>query len=383
VEPERWAARAETYEQVLTLLNRNAEIVRLTLGAIERGQERPAPAPEGVVDQVDARVATYATPAMRLLLAELSRTQEAFGAEVRKFLSMQADIRAGTPQATVDAFYRISPTEARRLILELQDRYVGLVQRVRNLVAEEMADPIPPLHKRRSPAWLPGWIRDISAQFVATILGTAVLALAGSYIFYNSGPQAQTPSGSASPAAAVSPTSTGASPIPATNPSSNVASPGSSVTTASRPAACAGRPASSSTPSASREPSSIAWRHNPTLIPHPGDYPGGLTYAPQLISAGEWNCAFHLHAVANEMLVVSGATGYIRDIGPIGDPNNCFVLVTRGPFDADIDAQSAGMSIHRVTNVATSLEWASRDAAGVAASSPATCGAGVDVWVGQ
>jgi len=83
------------------------------------------------------------------------------------------------------------------------------------------------------------------------------------------------------------------------------------------------------------------------------------------------------------MLVVSGATGYIRDIGPIGDPNNCFVLVTRGPFDADIDAQSAGMSIHRVTNVATSLEWASRDAAGVAASSPATCGAGVDVWVGQ
>jgi hypothetical protein len=83
------------------------------------------------------------------------------------------------------------------------------------------------------------------------------------------------------------------------------------------------------------------------------------------------------------MLEVSGARGYMQDIGAMGEPNNCFVLVTRGPYDADIDAQSAGMSIHRVTPAATSLEWASREAEGVAASSPATCGYGVDVWVGQ
>jgi hypothetical protein len=78
-EERMWGPRADTYQRVLELLNRNAEIVERTLPALDRGQSPPEPAADADVRHIDALVASFASRQVRELLRDLDGAQRSFG----------------------------------------------------------------------------------------------------------------------------------------------------------------------------------------------------------------------------------------------------------------------------------------------------------------
>lgn len=137
-----WGPRADAYRQVLELLNRNMEIVRLTLPALITGRERPEPMPDSEVDRIDALVASFASAPVRELLKDLNLRQRAFHRAVVRFQEVQTDVAAGTPLAVVTADYGASPPDVHDALEKARDHYLEGVQRIRDAVAEELtADP--------------------------------------------------------------------------------------------------------------------------------------------------------------------------------------------------------------------------------------------------
>jgi hypothetical protein len=133
-----WGPRADTYQRVLELLNRNTEIVERTLPALERGQSPPEPASDEEVRHLDALVASFASRRVRELLRDLDATQRLFGRAVAKFQMVQVDVAAGTPAGAITANYGADPVQLHDAVEQARDAYIGLVQRIRDRVAEEL-----------------------------------------------------------------------------------------------------------------------------------------------------------------------------------------------------------------------------------------------------
>lgn len=134
-----WGPRADTYQRVLELLNRNAEIVERTLPALDRGQSPPEPASDAEVRHLDALVASFSSRRVRELLRGLDSAQRLFGRAVAKLQMLQIDVAAGTPPGAIKANYGASPVDLHDAVEKARDDYIALVQQVRDRVAEELS----------------------------------------------------------------------------------------------------------------------------------------------------------------------------------------------------------------------------------------------------
>ena len=84
-----------------------------------------------------------------------------------------------------------------------------------------------------------------------------------------------------------------------------------------------------------------------------------------------------------QMLMVFGSQGYFAEIGQLGGTSDCFLVVTRGPFNSKMDLQEAGLEIHDVHSNASSIIWASEKVKDLQQEHPETCKHGVDLWIGE
>jgi len=81
--------------------------------------------------------------------------------------------------------------------------------------------------------------------------------------------------------------------------------------------------------------------------------------------------------------MVFGSRGYLSDVGQLGGITDCFLIITRGPFNSQMDLEEAGLEIHDVDSNANSITWASEKVKDLQQNHPNTCNQGVDLWVGE
>jgi len=136
-----------------------------------------------------------------------------------------------------------------------------------------------------------------------------------------------------------------------------------------------------STPTSQDSVPNINWLHNPSL-PSPQSYPGYIrTPISRSLTGNNENVEFTVST--DQMLMVFGYSGYLPEIGNVGGETNCFLVITRGPFNSRMNLLSSGLEIHDIGTNANSLVWASQKVADLQKSNPDTCGQRIDLWVGR
>lgn len=129
----------------------------------------------------------------------------------------------------------------------------------------------------------------------------------------------------------------------------------------------------------------IEWSHNPAL-PSPDSFQGDLNYTQDKYPDSNWATGIKLSITGSQILIIHGSAARLTDVpraGPIGSPTNCFLIMTRGPFNSHIDLQTAAVEIHNIDAAANTLHWAAVKVEDMKAANPQTCGQGVDVWIGK
>jgi uncharacterized protein YraI len=132
---------------------------------------------------------------------------------------------------------------------------------------------------------------------------------------------------------------------------------------------------------------SVTWLNNPELsAPRglPGDR-GCIT--EDSYPEEDWVNGISFSITDEQILIVHGSKARlpddVPDAGIIGRPNNCFLLMTRGPFSSTIDLFEAKLEIHDADSNADTLVWAAQKAHDMRAMYTETCAQGMDIWVGR
>lgn len=128
----------------------------------------------------------------------------------------------------------------------------------------------------------------------------------------------------------------------------------------------------------------ISWRHNPDL-PGTQGYPGAVRYMKDDYpgnSDSDWVYGIPLSVNSEQILLIAGYSGRLQQTGEMGGATHCFLLITRGEFNATIDLLAAGVEVHDVTPEANSLVWAAQKAKELRGAN-STCAQEIDIWIGR